>query len=169
MHLIEISLLECQSYLAHHWNIFVLQWIYRWLIAWQSVSGLLLQSDALLESFCTCIMSIKKSLQFTRKRFSHERKWWEYVRNTMNLNIECQLQKWYMLQSWHLPYDKSYTFLIAAMKYHLVVNSIRKSSVSTSRYTPVLVCICYIPIDKHFIFFRKLLHSAGNMNKKQTD
>lgn len=43
------------------------------------------------------------------------------------------------------------------MKYHPVVNSIKKSSVSTSRYTPVLVCICYIPIYKHFIFFRKTI------------
>lgn len=49
------------------------------------------------------------------------------------------------------------------MKYHLVVNSIEKSSVSTSSS-----CICYIPIYTHFIFFRKLLHSAGKMNKKQT-
>lgn len=50
------------------------------------------------------------------------------------------------------------------MKYHLVVNSIKKSSVSTSSS----LCICYIPIYTHFILFRKLLHSAGKMNKKQT-
>lgn len=55
--------------MARHWSSFVAQWVYRWFIARQNVAGLLSWSTTLVESFCLCIISIKKSLQFTKKRF----------------------------------------------------------------------------------------------------